>query len=175
VGTYGICRLAFGDASRGWLAADIGDPEGNGVLRTTDGGRSWHPQLIAKSRLGDIVAAGRSHAFALEGANLFATTTGGDAGAASRLRLRPSRRRLRRPGRVRVTGRLTPPEGGERVVVAMRSRGRWTRKAVLVAANGTFTTSWRLRKSALFVAQWRGDDDRSAAGTGALKVGVRRR
>ena len=174
-GTTRICSIAFGDASHGWLDADIGDPAGAGVLRTNDGGGSWHPQLIAKSGLEDLAAAGRSNAFALQESRLLGTSTGGDAGTPSKLTLRATRRRVKRGGRVKVGGRLTPPEGGERVVVAMREGGRWTRKAVLVAANGTFTTTWKLRRNALFVAQWRGDDDRSAAGTGAVKVGVRRR
>jgi photosystem II stability/assembly factor-like uncharacterized protein len=174
-GTTEICELAFSDARRGWLDADIGDPAGSGLLRTTDGGRSWHPQLLTKTALTDVVAAGSSNGFAANGASLFATATGGDQGAASTLTLRSNKRRLRRRGSVKVGGRLRPPEGGERVVVAMRSGGRWTRKAVVVAANGTFTTTWRLRRSALFVAQWRGDDDRRGAGTGAVKVSVRRR
>jgi photosystem II stability/assembly factor-like uncharacterized protein len=174
-GTSDFCLATFGDARNGWLRADIDDPAGGGVLRTSDGGKSWHPQLLTRNGVADVVAAGRSSAFALIDSSLFATATGGDQGSASTLTLRASKRRVRRRGLVKVGGRLRPPEGGERVVVAMRAGGRWTRKAVLVAANGTFTTTWRLRRSALFVAQWRGDDDRSGTGTGAVKVSVRRR
>jgi photosystem II stability/assembly factor-like uncharacterized protein len=178
VGAEPTRTLAFTSGRDGFVAP--ADYEGNGqggyVLRTSDGGRSWRPQLVAAVDIASIaVSGGTAFGLAATG-DLFATTTGGDIiGRPSTLRVRASRRTLRGPGRVRIGGRLTPPEGGEVVRVAMRAAGGWSSKSVEAAADGRFTTTWRVRRNSVFVAQWRGDDDRAGDGTAALRVRVLRR
>ncbi len=189
--------LSFGSAAEGFLTLSRfpGDPAHAYVLRTSDGGRTWRPQLISTGYVpsGGLVAATGRAAFALVGVfgsdgsgvqrRLFATATGGDAGRPSTLalatrRTRLSRRTLRRAGyRVRVTGTLAGAEGGERVVVSRRAAGgsRWTHQVVTAGANGgSFTTTWRMRSSSVFVARWAGDSGRTGAGTRPLAVRVTR-
>ena len=171
-----VTRFAFDSSRSGYAAPADYDRTGQGgyVLRTTDGGRSWRPQLVSAVDI-ESLAVSRGTAFGLAGiGDLFATTTGGDLGAPSTLAIRASRRRLRARGRVRISGRLTPPEGGEVVRLAVRGGGGWSTKTAVVAADGRFTTTWRVRRNSVFVAQWRGDDDRAGDGTPALRVRVRR-
>lgn len=180
LGSNSGAYMAFGTTRNGFVAADVADPAGAGVLRTTDGGRSWQPQLITPQPLTDLAAAGANGGFALEdrGENrLFGTDSGGAAGTLSRLSLKASARRVRRGGRVRITGRLRPAQGGEFVVVARRTGKSWVRRPVRVASNGAFTATFKLRSTSRFVAQWRGDDARRGDGTPALAVvvGARRR
>ena len=53
------------------------------------------------------------------------------------------------------------------------SSSNWRSQTVKVAANGNFTTSWRLAKGAnLFVAQWLGNFANAGDGTAALNVQV---
>ena len=41
------------------------------------------------------------------------------------------------------------------------------------AANGTFTTVWKLSRFTIFVAQWAGDADHQGAGSKVLQVNVK--
>jgi hypothetical protein len=179
-GTDQIVGMSFSSPTRGYLAINgFGNDGFAYALRTTDAGKSWRPQLVGESYdvRNSLVATGHNTALLLAGTNsLLATTTGGDAGTASKLSLRTKKRKLRRPGSIKVTGKLSPPEGGEQAVVSMReARGlRWSSKTVTIASNGTFTTSWKVRRTSLFVAQWRGDDDRTGDGSGVLTVKIRR-
>ena len=63
------------------------------------------------------------------------------------------------------------------MLVARRERGEsgWVYQDATVASNGTFTTSWRLAKTAAFVAQWAGDEDSAGDGLRALVVRAKRR
>jgi photosystem II stability/assembly factor-like uncharacterized protein len=172
LGTSSIGSMSFSDAKRGFVAANVGDPAGRGALRTTDGGRSWQPQLVSENGLDSIAASGRNGAVALDTTDdrFYATTSGGVGALPSKLSIKASKRRLRKTATIRVTGRLTPARGGEQVVVAMRASGKWTRKVVTVASNGRFTTRWRIKRSARFVALWRGDDRHAGDGTTSLAV-----
>lgn len=156
----GFVRVnTFGGAFAGW------------VLRTSDGGRTWRPQLVEDDRLVAVAATGSANGLALAGpSDLFTTASGGDQGTSSRLTLAARPSRLRRGGRLTVSGRLRPSEGRETVTVSKLERGSWSTQVVQVASNGTFTTAWRLRRTALFVAQWAGDDDRNGAGSAPLTV-----
>ena len=109
------------------------------------------------------------------GGRLFATTTGGDQGAASSLKLTTKRKAgLRRGSTISVSGRLNPASGGEQVVVSARAARRgWVHKVVQVASNGTFTTVWKVSRLTIFVAQWMGDADHEGAGSKVLQVSVR--
>jgi photosystem II stability/assembly factor-like uncharacterized protein len=172
-------ELAFSDALNGFAAVRRFGANFNGyVLRTTDGGKTWQPQLIDDDGIDQdgLVAPGGKTALALSLNNsLFATTTGGERGAASSLTLRTDSRRVRRKATIKVTGKLSPAEGGEQVVVAMRGARfkKWRRQLVTVASNGSFTTSWRVTSTSYFVAQWSGDDGRAGDGSKLLTVKIR--
>jgi hypothetical protein len=172
-GTNRMGDLAFADARRGW----IGGTSGADVLRTSDGGRSWQPQNITENAISSIVALSGTGAAAFDGTErrFYATTGGGAVGGASRLSLRPSKRRLRRTARVRIRGRLRPARGGEVASVLSRTGTRWSRRNVRVAANGTFTLTYRVRRSTVFIAQWAGDDRSAGDGTTAVRVTVKKR
>jgi hypothetical protein len=82
---------------------------------------------------------------------------------------------LRRAKRVKVVGRLSPPQGGEQIVVSSRKAGnpRWRDETLTAASNGRFTAKFRVRKKTkkLFVvAQWSGDDERAGTGSKVLTL-----
>jgi hypothetical protein len=75
-----------------------------------------------------------------------------------------------------VNGTLTGAVGGEQVVVSRRdvSGGLWEHQVVIAGANGgSFTTSWRIGRPSLFVAQWPGDSGRPGLGSKVLRIAVR--
>jgi hypothetical protein len=184
VGTSDAYGMAFSSATRGYLVfnrfGDATTPSGF-LLRTSDGGATWHPQFVVASPIpGDGVAAGRGGVDYLLGgdAGLLSSRTGGDAGRTSRITLNP-RGRVSRPATNTVTGRLTPARGNERVTVSMLPSGssRWQHQTVRTGANGAFTTSWRAsRGTSRFVAQWAGDFRSAGDGSPplAVRVGARR-
>ena len=174
--------IEFTDSAHGYLAhfghsyIEGGtDGEGN-LLHTNDGGLSWSPQLLNRdSAVGAVESAGGTD-YALvpapAGTALYATTTAGYAGAPQTLAIRANTRVLKKAGRISVSGRLSPADGGELVVVSRYSAGRWLSQSVLVAANGTFSTRWAISRNAVYVAQVLGDADHAAAGTRPLTVTV---
>jgi photosystem II stability/assembly factor-like uncharacterized protein len=188
--------VAFSDPQHGYMTIDSfgSDSDNAYVLRTSDGGATWHPQLIAAGRIAreGLVAEGPSNAFALVDAPtagtafderlLFFTTSGGDAGTAAPLTIRTktgalSRKKLRRThGAVRIDGVLGGAQGGEQIVVSRRNlaSGRWSHQTVTAGANGgSFTTTWHISGSSVFVAQWAGDSGRASLGSKVLRVTVR--
>ena len=160
------------------------------MLHTTDGGATWRPQAIATApvtRLG-LVAPDATHANALVTATagqqrrLFFTASGGDAGASSSLTLTASparftKRALKKArGKVTITGRLAGAVGGEQVIVSARRRsgGAWTTRTVTAGANGgSFSATFTIAKSSVFVAQWAGDSGRAGVGSRPLALAVR--
>jgi hypothetical protein len=76
-----------------------------------------------------------------------------------------------------VSGTLPGAVGGEQIVVSRRELGgaNWEQQVVTAGANGgNFTTSWRMRRSTVFVAQWAGDSGRRGAGSTPLAISVQR-
>jgi photosystem II stability/assembly factor-like uncharacterized protein len=186
-GTDGVSAVAFRNAREGYLiASDIfferGSDRPDYVLRTSNGGATWRPQLVANSRdVTGILATRDRTDFLLAGHNeLFATTSGGDSGRRSRLRARAGRKRVSAGRTVAIEGSLSPAAGGEQVVVSKTSadpRGRhgandWSFKLARVRSDGTFSTRWKVRQTSVFVAQWTGDGRRSGAGSKVVKVRV---
>ncbi len=175
-GTDDAVDLSFGGPSQGWLVLRLfAGEEGGHLLRTTDQGRTWRPQLVDDdlTNRGGIAATGRYTGFLLAEPNsLLFTTTGGDQGDPSSIRLTTSDHRIRRGKRIKVRGKLSPAEGGERVVVSVRRKGggRWNHTVATVASSGSFTTTWKVSRTSYFVAQWSGDDDRAGAGSRQLTV-----
>jgi hypothetical protein len=182
-GTNAATDLAFGDARRGYLTLPSwGDDNGGGwVLATSDGGRSWKPELLGDQQLraGGLEAPAGTNAFALgsgegRGADLFRTDTGGDLGDVSTITARPSVRRLRRAGLVRVTVQLTPSISGVPVALFARTGNRWTLVDEGITTAGRLQVDTRVRRTTRFVAQWFGNADRMGDGSPVVTVTLRR-
>ena len=105
----------------------------------------------------------------------FATTTGGQAGNPSSLTLDVPKGKASKgkKKKVKVVGKLSPPEGGEQIVVSSRkaSDPSWDDDTLTAATNGKFTAKFKVKKKKVFVvAQWSGDDERSGAGSKVLTL-----
>jgi photosystem II stability/assembly factor-like uncharacterized protein len=173
--------LEFSDSKHGWLSVqEFGDDASGYLLRTSDGGASWRPQLIGAQPIlyGGLAAPGPRNGFALAAPNrLFGTSVGGDRGSATKVTLSIKRKRPGKPGTLKLDGRLRPAKGGEQVVVSMRALGdaRWEYETVQVATNGRFTVVADVQKTTQFVAQWAGDDTRAGDGSETLTVKIKRK
>jgi photosystem II stability/assembly factor-like uncharacterized protein len=171
--------LSFGDARDGFLSVDAFGRTGSSawVLRTSDGGVTWRPQLIGPEPLdrGGIVAPDPSTAFGLAaGSELFYTGTGGDQSTtASTLTITPKLKSVRRSRSVKITGILVPAVAGAPVVVLARGARshRWTVVGEpTTSATGTFTTSHRVSHTTQLVAQWSGNTDVNGAGSPVVTI-----
>jgi photosystem II stability/assembly factor-like uncharacterized protein len=181
VGSDDATGLSFSTPSRGFLTLKrfASEPYGH-VLRTTDGGRTWRPQLVSTDEPSaeGIVAIGESTAFLLaDSRTLLFTTSGGDRGDASKVTLRTRRRTVRRRSVIKISGRVSGARGGAHVVISRRERGEraWVSRVATVASNGTFSTNWKLVKTAAYVAQWAGDENSTGDGSVPLVVRTKRR
>ena len=77
-----------------------------------------------------------------------------------------------------MVGKLSPPEGGEEIVVASRkaSDPNWKEDTVTAASNGKFTAKFKVKKKKVFVvAQWSGDDERAGTGSKLLVLKPKKR
>jgi photosystem II stability/assembly factor-like uncharacterized protein len=179
-GTEKAYGMAFSSKTRGYLVIDrFGDVTNRSgfLLKTTDSGATWHPQFVVSTPiLGAGIATSSSADYLLGGQSSFLfTTSGGDAGKASTLSVTTKHKKLSKPAGITVTGKLSPAAGNERVSVSYLApgSGRWLHQTVKTAANGSYTTSWRVRKgSNRFVAQWAGDFRSKGDGSGVLTVKV---
>jgi photosystem II stability/assembly factor-like uncharacterized protein len=202
-GTSSATGVTFADAQHAFVTvSSFGTDTGNAyVLHTTNGGTTWNPQLIGAGFVvpGGLAAEGATNGFALVEGRLpapatpatgasnvaqsfFFTTTGGDAGSPSALALSTktrtlTKKKLQRAHRsVRIDGLLQGAQGGEQIVVSRRNLagGQWQHQTVTAGANGgSFTTTWHIGASSVFVAQWAGDSGRSSLGSAVLRVTVR--
>lgn len=182
IGTAQGTQLSFGDARNGYLAIDrFGGTVGQEgwALRTSDGGSTWRPQLIGPDPLAGIVAPDASTAFALgDSRQLFYTSVGGDASVQSKLTLAPARRTIRHNRTVRISGKLTPafPEAVVTVSAHNPATGRWTVIGrPVVAPDGTFSLSHKVRHTTQYVAQWPGSAVISGDGSPMVSVVKRKR
>lgn len=189
VGTSFVKGISMADAKNGLIPVrgignSLDDPGATAyVLRTSDGGGTWRLQAIARGVMSDALATDPLRGYALVGGNhFFFTATGGDAGNATSLRLRTAKtsftkKELKKAkGIVTVSGTLPGAVGGEQIVVARRDvKGtRWSQQIVTAGANGgSFTTSWRIKRRSVFVAQWAGDSGRRGAGSVPLLISVK--
>jgi photosystem II stability/assembly factor-like uncharacterized protein len=196
-GTSEGIQLAFSDPTHGFLSVSSFGPEDGDayVLRTDNGGVSWHPQEITDGSIpsdGILASSALDASLLIDGTSvtnapldrlLFTTGSGGDvAGPRESLSLSTPRRRLSRRAlkaahdTVTVNGTLAGAIGGEQIVVSSRSLsgGPWRHQRVVAGANGgSFTTSWRITGSSVFVTQWAGASGRPGAGSTVLSVTVR--
>jgi photosystem II stability/assembly factor-like uncharacterized protein len=168
--------LAFGDRRHGWIS--LGQFPGS-AIRTSDGGRSWTPQILGPGIVSSIAAVGEGTGFAVTGgiasSQILFTQDGGDAGRATSLTLSTPQRRLPRPRRIKVSGRLQPARGGEQIVVWVRRLNgrRWRALEATASSNGRFSFKRRVRRATVFVAQWAGDPVSSGDGSRPLLVRLR--
>jgi photosystem II stability/assembly factor-like uncharacterized protein len=181
VGTDTAYGIAFSSKTKGYLVIDrFGDVSQRSgfLLKTTDGGGTWHPQFVVSAPIlgAGIAATSGATDYLLGGQSSFLfTTTSGEAGKASTLTATTKRKKLGKAAGITVTGRLSPAAGNERVTVSYLPPGssRWQHQTVKTAANGSYTTSWRVRRgSNRFVAQWAGDFRSKGDGSGVLTVKV---
>ncbi|MCW3023966.1 MAG: hypothetical protein JWR30_3288 [Conexibacter sp.] len=180
VGTNTARGMSFSTAQNGYLVistfGDVRTPTGF-LLRTDDGGETWHPQFVVSNPIvDDGVAAGGGTDYLLGGEqSLLYSTTGGDTGPSSDLTIAAPKTRYTKPTHIVVTGKLKPASGNERITVSYRRPGstRWQAQTVAASANGSYTTSWNLAKGAnQFVAQWQGNFAAHGDGSKVLTVTV---
>jgi photosystem II stability/assembly factor-like uncharacterized protein len=180
IATTGSSRasaMAWGDARNGYLAVDrlASSRRAGYVLRTSDGGRTWRPQLVGSApfRGAGLVATSARVALALgDSDELFETASGGDRGARSTLVIGASVRRIARPTRLTVRGGLTPATVGTRIEVAVRPLygGAWRTWVARTNAAGRFSVKVRASSSSVIVARWLGDPATSGDGSNAVIV-----
>ena len=180
-GTEGAYGMAFSSSTRGYLVVDRfgAAPTRSGFLMSTsDAGATWHPQFVVSTPIAanGIAATAGGIDYLLGGeSSLLFTTTRGAAGKPSSLTVTTKKRKLSKSAGITVTGRLSPAAGNEQVTVSYRAPGRsfWRHQTVKVAANGSYTTSWRVAKGTnTFVAQWAGDFRSQGDGSSVLTVKV---
>ena len=169
-GTTRLADLAFGSASKGYLVSREGSGPST-ILRTSDSGATWAPQVVVSDPIGagGIATGPDATDYLLAGTtNLLFTTTGGGTGAPSTLTIKTPKTKLKKAASINVTGKLSPAQAGRVVTVAFLPAGSrtWQRTAVKTASTGSFTTSWKVRKGTnRFVAQWPGDELRAGDGS----------
>jgi photosystem II stability/assembly factor-like uncharacterized protein len=180
VGTNGARGMSFSSAQKGYLVistfGDVRTPTGF-LLRTDDGGATWHPQFVVSNPIADFgVAAGGNTDYLLGGQqSLLYSTTGGETGAASDLTIKAPKTKYTKPVHVTITGTLKPASGNERITVSYRRPGStsWRSQTVTASANGAYTSSWNLAKGDnVFVAQWQGNFRSHGDGSKVLTVHV---
>jgi photosystem II stability/assembly factor-like uncharacterized protein len=172
--------IAFGDMSHGYITDDTGR-----ILYTSDAGKTWSRQYPfydkngGSSQLIDAPSGASAFMLVLGSNRLFATTSGGQIGNPSTLTIKASSKRVKKNTVIKVTGKLSPNSGGERVTVLARQTGaksgtNWVSQERTVAANGTFTTSWKIKKGTIFIARWSGDSARDGDGAPAVTVKLKK-
>lgn len=175
-GTTYADTMAFGDFAHGYLTDDSGR-----VLYTSDAGKTWsrqYPFYFANGGSNMLIeATSAKSAFIVlaYSSQIFATSTGGTIGNPTQLKIKPSARKVKRNTTIKVTGKLSPALGGERVSVVARPVGAkdgtsWTAQEVTVAANGSFTTRWKIKKPTVFIARWSGDAGHDGDAANAVTV-----
>jgi photosystem II stability/assembly factor-like uncharacterized protein len=179
-GTNRAYDMSFSSASDGYLAIRSFGGAGTDsgwLLRTSDGGVSWRPQLLDNLPVGPrgLATPVAGTAFALAGpSDLLYTNTGGDRGAESVLSIAAKPATIGRKARtVKLTGRLAPAAAGATVVVSARRQGAATWSVVdtpRVSSSGTFTSSIRVRATTDLVAQWYGDAAHDGDGSTTLVI-----
>ncbi len=174
-GGYGI---SFASATEGFVTSHAFGSGSFGaqgvVLHTTDGAASFQPQLVTAEAPSDLWDAGSTAFTVTPSASFLSTNTGGQAGTPTVLTLKqvggPKGKRVAKKGKVKVAGTLSQAEGGEKIAVMYRDKGRWRARTEVAATNGQFTSAFKVKRETVAVAQWLGDDTRSGDGTAAVRV-----
>ena len=166
------------------IGGRIDDPNATAyVLRTSDGGRTWRLQAIARGLMSDALATGPLRGYALVGGNhSFFTDSGGDAGNPTSLSLKTTKKSFTKKTLKRAKSRVTV--SGTRPACWWRADRRRTARAervALVAADRhrrgrRWQLHHQLEDQGLVgvVAQWAGDSGRRGAGSVPLVISVKR-
>jgi len=171
--------MSFSDARHGYIVLSrFGDDARGYIIRTSDGGKTWRPQLLTGTPVppDGVSATDAGIDIALsDGTSLLYTDRGGDAGRRSTVHI-SGPRSAHRGARVRLAGRVNGAAPGTEVLVSRRQRGEsvWDSEVGVVEEDGRFETSFRLQKTASFVAQWPGDEDQAGDGSAPVVVRTRR-
>lgn len=165
-GTELASGISFSSATDGYLTADdFSGLRAGYAFHTTDGGKSFAPQLVSIGRLFELVDTGSTAYAAMPGGSFFATTTGGQAGNLSTLTLDQKAASASSKRRIEIEGTLKPAEGGERILVSYHVSGDWLSRTEVVGSDGTFTSRFKVVAATPVIAQWLGDDTRAGAGS----------
>jgi hypothetical protein len=182
-GAHTARSVSFAGARHGFLDVSVpysetpseGPSPGQGVLlRTSDGGRTWHRQYLGgNAEIYAVLATGRASAVASAEGDLIWTRSGGEGQQRSRITLRAQRTRMSRPGRVRLRGRVSPPQAGTIELSRFSRSAGWDSREVRVGVDGRFQAVRPISRTSWFVAQSDATRERRGAGTPAIKVVVR--
>lgn len=174
-----IKSMARTDSKHGYLADRSGS-----IFVTADSGKTWAEQapfLSAKAVPTLVSSLSASGAILLvPGTNrILMTSTLGQIGTASVLKIKPSSPKAKKGKELRVAGTLKPSQGGEIVTVACRdlaakSGTSWKYKSATVSLGGTFTTTWRFNKATTCVARWAGDATHDGDGATAIDIKLKK-
>jgi photosystem II stability/assembly factor-like uncharacterized protein len=185
-------QISFSSVRDGLLSVSASGPsdtpfESVAMLATSDGGATWHPEVID----GDgepLVLATPSADYALDPSldqgtvpGLFETTDGGASPSKTSLRISlPSKRlttkALAKAGhKVKISGKVTPVTSqSAQIALSYHSPGaRWRSQLVKVVSSGAFTATIQgIRSTTDFVAQSVGDGVHGGGATPALTLTV---
>ena len=177
----GTPLLSFDSSSSGYVATDGFSPvssnlgsslgsNGQGwVLATTDGGKSFAPQLVDANELAGVAAAGGADFALADDQNLFLTSTNGTQGQASSLTLSASPKTIKKRTNVTLTARLSPCNGNEQILISGPGLGG-VRSIQSITANCTVQVQVLVSKTSSYVAQWAGEAGINGDGSKVLKV-----
>lgn len=175
-----IRSLALTDSKHGYIADGSGS-----VFVTADGGKTWSQQspFLNKSPVSTLLAvlSSKGAILVIPGTNrILATSTFGQIGTPSKLKIKSSKAKVKKNKEFTVTGTLAPSQGGEQVTVLARQTNakggtKWSKKTVTVSLGGTFTTTWKVSKGTIFVARWAGDATHDGDGADPVIVKLKKK
>lgn len=172
--TYG---MSFSSTSTGMLIMSrFGQTSGAGyVLRTTDSGKTWNPQLVWNDEFNryGIISGSTSYGL-LDDADVFYSTNGGVSGSSSTATVKPSKTKLKKKAKIQVTITVKGGKQGDIAVVSGLPSGAtvWQQQQVTLDSSGKATSSWTVSKTTTFVGQWAGNESHAGDGSPATKVTV---
>lgn len=175
-----VRSLALTDSKRGYIADGSGS-----VFVTSDRGKTWSQQspFLNKNPVSTLLAvlSSKGAILVIPGTNrILATSTFGQIGTPSTLKIKSSKKTVKKNTEFTVSGTLAPSQGGEQVTVLARqtdAKGgtKWSRQTVTVSLGGTFTTTWKVSKSTIFVARWAGDATHDGDGADPVIVKLKKK
>jgi photosystem II stability/assembly factor-like uncharacterized protein len=176
-GTSRTTGMSFSSTSTGFLIMSrFGQASDAGyVLRTTDSGKTWNPQLVWNDPFNQYgILAGSTSYGLLGGSDIVYTTNGGVSGTASTAILKPSKTKLKKKAKIQVTITVKGARQGDVAVVSALASGAsvWQQQQVTLDSSGKATTSWTVSKTTTFVGQWAGNESHAGDGSPATKVTV---
>ncbi|MBJ7353468.1 MAG: hypothetical protein JHC98_01460 [Thermoleophilaceae bacterium] len=175
-----IKSLALTDSKHGYIADGSGS-----VFVTADGGKTWSQQspFLNKNPVSTLLAvlSSKGAILVIPGTNrILATSTFGQIGTPSTLKIKPSKATVKKNTEFTVSGTLAPSQGGEQVTVLARqtdAKGgkKWVKQTATVSLGGTFTTTWKISKATIFVARWAGDATHDGDGANPIIVKLKKK